>query len=334
MIRQILLIFQRDLKTSVRNYITLYIIVVPIIFAIMINVFSPGINDTTVEMVLLEGENPDQVAYFRQFANVEELETLEAIENRVRKRDNIIAVLPAEGVDYYILSQGNEPEYVVDYVRSLAAFDHFEIGMEQSMIEIMDYGRDIPPLKKIMVNTAMIFTSILGGMIIALNIVEEKTDNTISAMHLSPVSRMGFIAGKSMIGVFVPLIGTILLLVITGFREINYLFAVLMVITSCIISILIGFIEGINNDDVMNAAGNMKILFLPLFGSIAGEELLADKWQVLFYWIPFYWTYKGNKLVLSNSGSWLEIIRYAGIVMGISAIVFLLLAPRIRKGLE
>ena len=84
----------------------------------------------------------------------------------------------------------------------------------------------------------------------------------------------------------------------------------------------------------MNAAGNMKMLFLPLFGSIAGEELLADKWQILFYWIPFYWTYKGNDLILSSSGSFLDIIKYAGIVLGISVFVFLVLAPRIRKGLE
>jgi len=106
------------------------------------------------------------------------------------------------------------------------------------------------------------------------------------------------------------------------------------VATSCIISVLVGFIEGINNDDVMNAAGNMKMLFLPMFGAIAAEELLADKWQPLFYWIPFYWTYKGNDLVLSNKGSWIDIIGYSGIVFGISVVVFLVLAPRIRKGLE
>lgn len=334
MIKKILLIFQRDLKTSVRNFITLYILVVPVIFAIIINVFSPGINDTTVEIVMLEGENLSQVEYFEQFAKVELLDTVEAVENRVRKRDNIVGLLPDEGDDYFILTQGNEPDYIVDYVRNLTAFDHYDIGMEDSMAEIVDYGREIPPLKKIMVNTSIIFTSVLGGMIIALNIVEEKTDNTISAIHLSPVSRIAFIAGKSMIGVVVPVVGTLLILIITGFRSINYFHAILMVVTSCIISILVGFIEGVNNDDVMNAAGNMKILFLPLFGCIAGEELLADKWQVLFYWIPFYWTYKGNDLVLSNSGSWLDIIRYSGIVFGISVVVFLLLAPRIRKGLE
>ena len=93
MIRKILLIFQRDMKTSVRNFITLYILVVPVMFAIMINVFSPGINDTTVELALLEGENPQQEEYFGQFAKVELHETLEDIEERVMKRDNIVAVL-------------------------------------------------------------------------------------------------------------------------------------------------------------------------------------------------------------------------------------------------
>jgi len=308
--------------------------VVPIIFAIIINVFSPGINDTTVEIALLEGENPQQSEYLKQFAKVELIGTLEEIEDRVAKRDNIVAVLPNQKDEYFILKQGNEPDYIIDYVRNLTAFDHYKIGMEDSIADIEDYGRDIPPLKKLMVNIAMMFSSILGGMIIALNIVEEKNVNTISAIHLSPVSRIGFIAGKSIIGIIVPMIGTLLILIITGFRDINFFHAFIMVATSCIISILVGFIEGINNDDVMNEAGNMKMLFLPLFGSVAGEELLADKWQVLFYWIPFYWTYKGNDLVLSNSGSWLDIIKYAGIVFGISVVVFLLLAPKIRKGLE
>jgi len=334
MLKKILIIFQRDLKTSVRNFITLYIIVVPVIFSIIINIFSPGINDTTVEVVLIDGDNPEQAVYFEQFAKVERMKSLKEVEDRVRKRDNIIGVLPDEAGDYYILSQGNEPDYVIDYVKNLATFDHYDIEVDTSTVEIVNYGRDIPPLKKLMVNTAMMFTSILGGMIIALNIVEEKTENTISAIHLSPVSRLGFIAGKSLIGVVIPIVGTVLILLITGFREINYLHAILMVTTSCIISILIGFIEGINNDDVMNAAGNMKMLFLPLFGSIAGQELLADKWQILFYWIPFYWTYKGNDLVLSSKGTWLDVLSYSGIVLLISGVVFILLAPKIRRGLE
>jgi hypothetical protein len=322
------------MKVSVRNFITLYIIVVPVIFAVIINVFSPGINDTTVEIVLLKGENPEQVEFFKQFANVELLNTAQNIEERVIKRDNIVGVLPGKNDEYFILSQGNEPDYVVDYVKNLITFDYYDIGIEDSQAEIIDYGRAVTPLKKMMVNIAIMFTAILGGMIIALNIVEEKTENTISAIHVTPVSRMGYIAGKSLIGVFIPVVSTFLMLVITGFRDINFMHVFIMIITSCIISILIGFIEGINNDDVMNAAGNIKMLFLPLFGSVAAIELLEDKWQPLFYWIPFYWTYKGNDMILSNRGSFIDIIKYSGIVLAISIIVFMVLAPKIRKGLE
>lgn len=334
MMRKIFLIFKRDLEASIRDFMTLYIIVVPIIFAVMINIFSPGINDTTVEIVLLKGENQKQEVYFKQFAKVETLDTIGDILERVKKRDNIVGVLPDAKGEYFILTQGNEPDYVVKYVKNLTAFNHYDITIEDSQAEIIDYGRDIPPLKKLMVNIAIMFTSILGGMIIALNIVEEKKDNTISAIHLSPVSRIGFIAGKSLIGVVIPVVGIFLMLLITGFKDINFLHAFLMTVSSCIISILIGFIEGINNDDVMNAAGNMKMLFLPLGGAVAAVELLADKWQPLFYWIPFYWTYKGNDLVLSDSGSWVDIIKYSGLVLVISALVFIVLAPKIRKGLE
>lgn len=334
MIRKIFLIFTRDLKASMRDFISMYIIIVPIMFAIIINVFSPGVNDTTVDIVLLDGENQKQEEYFKQFAKVETLATIEDIQERVKKRDNIVGVLPSTRGEYFILTQGNEPDYVVDYVKNLTAFDHYDLKIEDSQGEIVDYGRDIPPLKKLMVNVAIMFTSILGGMIIALNIVEEKMENTISAIHLTPVSRIGFIAGKSLIGVFIPVVGIFLMLIITGFRDINYFHAFMMIVSSCIISILIGFIEGINNDDIMNAAGNMKMLFLPLGGAVAAIELLADKWQPLFYWIPFYWTYKGNDLVLSNSGSWMDIIKYSSLVLVISAIVFIFLAPKIRKGLE
>ncbi len=63
-------------------------------------------------------------------------------------------------------------------------------------------------------------------------------------------------------------------------------------------------------------------------------EILSGKWQRFLYWNPFYWAYKGNDLVLSKSGSWGQILIYAGIVLFLSGIVYVFLAPKIRKGLE
>ncbi|MCD6436544.1 MAG: ABC transporter permease [Clostridiales bacterium] len=333
MIKKIFSIFRRDLKVALRDFVIIYIIAFPVVFALIINIFTPGINDTTIKLAMIEGDNPEQVRYFKEFARVELFDNIKEVEKRVEKRDNIVAILP-EGEDYYILTQGNEPKGVVDYAKALRAFCYFDISVEDSRAEIIQYGRVIPPIKKIYVNVAMMMTSILGGMLIAISIVEEKGDNTISAINVAPISRNGYIIGKSIMGIIFPVVGIITMLIITGFGDINYGQAAMMILASSIISVLVGFIEGINNDDIMNAAGNIKILFIPLLAAVLAFEMLADKWQKFFYWIPFYWTYRGNELILTKTGTWWQIISYAGIVLVISAVVFIMLAPKIRKGLE
>lgn len=333
MFKKIWTIFMRDLKVNSRDFLALYIFIFPVIFAIAINLLTPSVNDTTVSLALVEGENSSQVAYFEDFAKVELFKDVESIRNRVLKRDNIIGIVPdAEG--YYILTQGNEPEYLVEFAKYLNTYYELDVQIEDTNAEIIEFGRTEPPLKKLLVNIAIILTSILGGMLIAVNIVEEKADRTIKAINLSPVSRNAFILGKSMIGLLLPIFGTIAILLITGFYDINIGQVILIVFVSTLLSLLVGFIEGINNDDIMSAAGSIKLLFLPMGAAIAAIELLADKWQKFFYWIPFYWTYKGNDAVLSQSSSWLQIISYTGIVLLLCSAVYIFLAPKIRKGLE
>lgn len=331
--RKIFAVFLRDMRVSFRDFIALYIITFPILFAIVINLFVPGINDSTVNIAMLEGDDAEHISYFKDYALVELFETEDDVRHRVEKRDNIIGILPEKN-DYFILAQGNEPEGIVDFVKTLRAYEFFEVTSSDTSVEFIDLGRTIPPIKKLLVNVAIMLSSVLGGMLIALNIVEEKVDNTISAMNVTPISRGGYIIGKSIIGILVPIVGTIAMLIITGFGDVNMLQLLMMLLASSIISILVGFIEGINNNDVMEAAGNIKILFLPLMGSVAGAEMLADKWQKFFYWIPFYWTYKANDMILSKSGTWGEILLYTAFVLTISAVVFVVIAPKIRKGLE
>lgn len=333
MLRRIITIFKRDLKVNLKDFISLYIFIIPVLFAIAINLFTPGINDTTINLALLEGENPEQVTYFKDFAKVELLEDIDSIKDRVKDRDDIVAILPDQE-RYYIMAQGNEPEGVIEFAKMLNSFYILDIQIEDTNAEIKDFGRTIPPLKKQLVNTAILFISILGGMLIAINIVEEKVDNTISAINLTPTTRKTFILGKSIIGLLLAIFGSLVLVFITGFSDINLIQLFIVVFVSTLLSLLVGFIQGLNNDDIMNAAGSIKLLFLPLIAGALAIELLADKWQKLFYWNPFYWAYKGNDAVLSQTGSWGEILFYSGMVLILSIVVYLFLAPKIRKGLE
>ena len=196
MFRRIWTIFKRDLKVNTKDFISLYIFVVPILFAVLINLFAPGINDTTINLALIEGENQNQVEYLERFAKIELYENVNEIQKRVEKRDAMIGIIPENG-KYYIMTQGDEPEGFVDYAKLLNSFYELDIKIEDSNSELIEFGRTVPPLKKTLVNTSILFIYIMSGMIIALNIVEEKVDNTLSAVNLTPTSRITFVLGKS-----------------------------------------------------------------------------------------------------------------------------------------
>jgi len=173
----------------------------------------------------------------------------------------------------------------------------------------------------------------LAGMLIALNILEEKVDNTVSAINITPVSRSAFILGKSFVGIFVALFSSIACLLITGFYDVNIGQVALLIFSLTILSLIIGFTQGLNSSDVMEAAGSVKLLFLPLAGSIAGYEFVKGNWQIFFYWSPFYWAYRANDLILSKSGTWPQLLLFTCIILVICAAVYAVLAPRIARKL-
>ena len=332
MLKKIWAVYIRDIKVNTREAITIYLILAPVLLALVVNALSPSINDTTVKIAMVEGENPAQVEYLENFARVSLYKDIEAITERVERRDNYVGIVP-EGDGYYILTQGNESERVVDFVKALQSLYVLDASIEDSSAEIVDFGREIPPLKKMLVNISIIMSSVLGGMIIAINIVEEKGDNTISAVNVTPISRMGFILGKSMMGLMMPIYGSIAIILITGFGYINLGQMLLIVLSATLLSLLIGFVEGLANDDMMTAAASFKMIFLPIAGVIAVAEAVSEKWQWTVWWMPYYWTYRGNDAVLSETATWPQILLYTAIILALCGVVYLFLAPKIKTGL-
>jgi ABC-type multidrug transport system permease subunit len=322
----------RDIRVNTRDFIALYILLFPIIFAVGIQLLAPSVNDTTVRLALLESDDPAKAEYLEQFASVELFADMEALTTRVEKRDHTVAIL-TEGDTSYILTQGNEPESVTEFAKMLNSFHALGLDVAETTAEFKSFGHSESPLKKMLVNISLLFVSVLAGMMISLNIVEEKMDNTISAINISPISRVGFILGKSMMGLFLAVYGSIALVWITGYGDVNFGQMLLAIFAVTLLSLVVGFIQGIANNDVMNAAAGMKMMFLPVGAAVAAVEILSDKWQILFYWVPFYWTYRGNDAILSYSATWPQIISYTAIVLALSGIVYYFLAPKIQKGL-
>ena len=334
MFKKMLLIFSRDLGVSYRDAMSLFMIFIPILLAIGVNFFAPGIEDTTVNLSFIEGENPAAIAYLDDFANISEYSDYDALEARVLKRDNVVGIV-GSGEDAYILAQGNEPDEVIEFAKLLKTYYENDRQIEDSTAVIESFGVKTPPIKMLWANMGILLTSMLAGMYISLNIVEEKMDNTISAINVAPISRTAWVFGKSIMGVLIALIGCVSMVLIMGIAgNVNFAQLLIFVFISCLISIMIGFLQGLNSDDVMTAVGSTKMIFFPLAGSVAAYEFIAQKWQWTFWWSPFYWVYRGNVAILNGDITWPELMLYSGIILAIAALVFAYVAPRIRKGLE
>jgi ABC-type multidrug transport system permease subunit len=153
-------------------------------------------------------------------------------------------------------------------------------------------------------------------------------------MNVSPISKTAFVLGKSIMGMIFSLFWTVACLLITGFGDINIGQALVVISATTVLSMIIGFAQGISSNDVMEAAGSVKLMFLPLAASIVGYELLNDKWHVFLYWSPFYWAYRANEMILSESGTWPQLLLYVGAILLICAVIYSLLLLKIRKGLQ
>jgi len=333
MIKKIFAVFKRDLLSSRRDVMAVYIMVIPLLLAVGITLFAPGLNDTTVKLAMLKSDDIEHIEYMAQFSKVELFSSMDELERRVAKRDDIVAIAPT-GHSYEIILQGNESEIVEEYAVQLNTLYELGATEEETTAQLISFGRTVPPLKTMLVVMLISMTVMLAGMLIAMSIVEEKAENTINAINVTPVSQTGFVIGKSLLGGTAALLGIIGAVLITGFYDINWLMIVLVGLTSMILSLVIGFLQGLSSGDVIEAAANVKMVMIPIAGSIAVYELLADKWQWTMYWSPFYWAYKANILILSKTADWGTVLLCTAMVISLSLIVYLVSLPKLRKGLS
>ena len=100
------------------------------------------------------------------------------------------------------------------------------------------------------------------------------------------------------------------------------------------LSFIVGFLQGLSSGDVIEAAGSVKLLFLPIAGSIAVFEFASENWHWTVYWSPFYWAYRANNLILSKTADWGTVLLCTGMVIGLSLVVYFIALPKLRKGLS
>ena len=321
-----------DIKIGFRETTILYILIFPLILAFILKALTAS-NDIISLNVVMDPSVPSQMEeYLGQYGKVERVDSREEMDERVTKTDDYLGVF-WEGESYTIVQQGNEQDLgeVLEFVINSMEIRNLDIPAE---VRISDVGWTLSPMKQYGGSLLVIFMSVMGGMVIVLNLIEEKTSNTLAAMNVSPVTRKEYVMGKSFIGFVVPIFHVIATLLILDYGDIDILKVIVVTLSIAVISVLIGFLIGVTNDDMMGGIASMKAVFTPVLASVFGAIFLSAKWQFLLYWSPFYWAFRSMDAIILKQATWGGIMINTAIILALTGIVFLLLNKRIREGLN
>lgn len=164
-------IFLRDLKVNLREFLSLWIMLIPIALAAIITIATPGATDSFLSVAMLEDAPPEQAAFYEKYASVERFGSVAQVERRVMGRDFCFGLLPEGTGGFYILARGDEPQSVLDAMKLLKTCE--EKGESPTFsAAFASLGRTTLPLKSTLITGLLILVSILSGMLISLIIFE------------------------------------------------------------------------------------------------------------------------------------------------------------------
>jgi len=333
MLKKISAIIGRDTKSGMRDYMILYIILVPFLIAVILNMLTSSVSQSILRLAVDDTLTSEEVSYLSEFAKVEEFGDEEDLISRVEALDDVYGVTK-NGERFEVITQGNEKiemhEMAMLLLDSLSNED-IEVPVE---LTVSDVGWKLSPIKQYGGSLLAVFISIFGGMIILINLVEEKQENTLAAMNVAPVKRVQYVLGKAALGFIIPLIHVIGILLILNYGNINYFMAALVTVSIALTSVIIGFTIGVNSDNVLAAISGMKMVFLPVLGSIFGAIYLREGLHFLLYWSPFYWAFMAMDEIILKEATWGNILFSTLMIIIISAVVMFAMRKKINRGLK
>ncbi|MBU1149101.1 ABC transporter permease [Patescibacteria group bacterium] len=347
--KQLLAIFHFDVKRNIKNYMGVYMIIMPVVILLVLKSFLPSVeNFDRVVAIVSEGENAVDTAmieHFQEQADVKIYPSIERMEQELRGTGTAEGLYwdPVEGQYVSVLERSEEGNSLFSFAAQIIRQRYHQLNYPDAPKvvtftsavpeEISDRSK-ISPVATMGGSIFLVYMTIISAFIIGLGIVNDKEEGTDRAIRVSPVSKFDYILGKSIQPLLVIAIFTIISLAVLGLLEVNIFQVYLAVLVSFPITLLFGLVIGALGKNETEAMGFGKVLSTIVMLAILGGTLLPDSWQWIVWWIPFYWMYDILEEIIIQVGSWGSLAWKSVLLLGITALYFILLRKRISKGLS
>ena len=337
-------IFLKDLKSSYKNKLMLLIILMPIVISVaMGSAMNAMVAESQVPPVAVydQGDNADFIKHLNSTGiyAIQIAESAEALRAMIDKGDAAAGIVLPPGFTAD-LQNGTRPSINITVDSSNLKSAMFLLTYKDAIMEFAGaqypVNISIESTKKrsslqFSVITWIVFAVVLVGIqILPHTLTTEKEKKTLDAVLTSPISESDVILGKSLYGVFITVLISVLILIInnglTGNVPLTLAFIVLGSITFTGIGLLIASITNTyNSASIASAIVMMPFMVLSILGSLSKQLETAS------YLSPGTYMEKGiSEAMLHNAviGSvWL----YMVVLIAVSIVIYALAVFFIKK---
>ncbi len=327
--KRIFAILKRDVKVARRDFVLLYTIVAPILIALLLSGMAPDVAATSMVFAIDNTLAEHEVEALSKISQIITYESREDVIMRVKDTDDVYGLSKQNG-QFEVILEGNE---VGDTKSMMNLIVSYLEGDQTSFIDyqVSNINVGLPPIVSIGSASLIIMSIILGGMVMGLNIVEDKEFNTIRALNTSPLGKIQYIIGKSFLGIILPMIHTPAILLIMGINDIALLKLIVIITSSILFVVFAGLLIGMLGSSQLSAIASAKGMMFILAGSVLGAIVLRSSMHVVLYWSPLYWIYQGIYKTITNTANWSYVMLSSSVILGISIVLFLALAKYQKK---
>jgi ABC-2 type transport system permease protein len=330
MFNRIVNLLRQDLTNTLRDNILLYMLFGPLLLTFGASLFLPSLDQSTLTIAVQEGLDPILVQRLEEIGTVQFYPSAEAVETRVLHTDDVPGI-SLNSPDPVLVLEGNESEGPV--VLSLL------VGQALSGETVASYTRtELAGTRSLLTEyTTIIFIMIgilLGALIMAFNLIEDKETRAIRALGVSPLSMVELTLSR---GLFASAISLFLVFSMTAIligSQVNYGLLLAAFLFSMALPILIGYVIGGLADSQLKAIAILKFFMMLYLTLPIVTIFIPRQWHMFFYVLPNYWMWQTfESVVIGQTGGfglWIS-----GLITLVSSLALVVLAlPMLRRQLK
>lgn len=296
--KSLLISVAREFKLIFRNGISLYMVFAPALLAIVFILVFGAVNETTLKLAADHTVGAATIRKLEKIADVSTYETTARMQDRVRSSD-AVAGITMDGGTLKLVFEGNEGE---EYISSASEL----VGMALNAPDaVTQYKTEAVKAKgglayQVSMVSVLLMSLFVGGATVGLSIVDERENNVVRAIAVSPLHFAEFVTSKLIPAVILGLVGIATAVLIMGKGSELAAFLLLALCSAGVLGMML-FAVGAFAANQVAAIGALKLM-MPLALILPISAIfVADKWQPLYYVLPMYWQYRAVDAILKGA---------------------------------